>query len=145
MAWTGVVIDAPLDMLDFYLVDLEGFCRVLAPPSIAKRGLAEPVHGWGSMGIATADALGYLTKRDSAVKPGLFELGVCAYGPAAPDAVAALAAQVRRWREAKESVTGIRIEVYPSGLGLPDVSEAIMSVHKRHSRVVVWPETTTNS
>ncbi|HEX5401737.1 MAG TPA: methyltransferase, FxLD system, partial [Pseudonocardiaceae bacterium] len=73
--WSGVQIDAPIDLLEFFMADLDGFCRVLAPGSIVDRGLAEPLNGWGSMGVATADSLGYLTKRTSPDNPYLWELG----------------------------------------------------------------------
>ncbi|MGH8791255.1 MAG: methyltransferase, FxLD system [Stackebrandtia sp.] len=135
--WTGVQIDRPMDLLDFCMADVDGYCRILAPLSIADRGLAEPVNGWGSMGVASAEALGYLTKR--ADNEYLYELGVCAYGPAAAEAVEALTERVRRWEAARDSVTGVRVEVYPAGEG--EAADALMTVDKRHSRVVVRPET----
>lgn len=133
--WTGVQIDAPLDLLDFFMTDMDGFCRVLPSGSIADRGLAEPLNGWGSMGVATTDALGYLTKRTSPDNPYLWELGTCAYGPAAEKAVAELIDRVRHWDRVRHSTTGVRIEVYPAGRG--DTADALLIVDKRHSRLVV--------
>lgn len=133
--WSGVQIDAPLDLLDFFMADLDGFCRVLASSSIADRGLADPLNGWGSMGVATTNALGYLTKRTSPVNPYLWELGACAYGPSAEETVYELSERVRRWDLARSSSTGVRIEVHPAGQG--DAADALMIVDKRHSRLVV--------
>lgn len=141
--WTGAVIDAPLDLLDFCMADLHGFCRILAPMSIANRGMADPVHGWGSMGVATPQALGYMTKRVSRDDPRLYELGVCAYGPAATSMVDDLMTRVRRWQHIRDSVAGVRIEVHPAGQG--DAHDALMTVDKRCSRVVVRPETRAGS
>ncbi|MGH3160211.1 MAG: methyltransferase, FxLD system [Streptosporangiaceae bacterium] len=133
--WAGVDIDEPLDLLEFFMADLDGFCRVLASASVTDRGLAEPLNGWGSMGLATADALGYLTKRTSPSNPYLWELGTCAYGPAAKKAVDELTARVRQWDRVRKSATGVIIQVYPAGQG--DAAGALMSVDKRHSRLVV--------
>lgn len=138
VVWTGVLIDRPLDLLDFYLAELEGFCRILAPPSIAERGLIEPANGWGSMGVAAGQALGYLTKRTSPDNPHLYELGVCAYGPGAAAMLHDLVERVDWWGRTRDSIAGVRIEVYPSGQG--EVLDALMTVDKRHSRVVVRPE-----
>ena len=138
VVWTGVRIDSSLDLLDFWLAELDGFCRVLARGTVIERGLAEPLNGWGSMGVATADALGYLTKRTSLDNPHLFELGTCAYGPGAAGTCAALTERIRRWADARTSITGVRIEVYPAGQG--DTAGALMTVDKRNSRVVVKPE-----
>lgn len=137
VAWSGVLIDAPLDLLDFYLADLDGFCRVLAPRSVTERGLAEPVNGWGSMGAATGQALGYLTKRTSADNPYLYELGMCAYGPGAAAMLDDIAERVHRWSRARRSVTGVRIEIHPRGQGA--TADALLTVDKRRSRVVVRP------
>lgn len=137
VVWSRVLIDQPLDLLDFYLADLEGFCRVLAPQSVTERGMAEPLNGWGSMGAATGQALGYLTKRTSADNPYLYELGICAYGPAAAAMLDDIAERVRRWSHARTSVTGVRIEIHPPGQG--DTTDALLTVDKRHSRVVVRP------
>lgn len=141
--WTGIQIDAPLDLLDFWLADQDGFCRLLAPGSIVDRGLAEPLNGWGSMGVATADALGYLTKRTSLDNPHLSELGTCAYGPAAAKTVDELTERVHRWDRARKSVTGVRVEVYPAGQGY--AADALMTVDKRRSRIVVRPEEKSDS
>ena len=138
VVWTGVLIDRPLDLLDFYLAELEGFCRILAPPSIAERGLIEPANGWGSMGVAAGQALGHLTKRTSPDNPHLYELGVCAYGPGAAAMLHDLVERVDWWGRTRDSIAGVRIEVYPSGQG--EVLDALMTVDKRHSRVVVRPE-----
>jgi protein-L-isoaspartate(D-aspartate) O-methyltransferase len=138
--WTGIHIDAPLDLLDFWLADLDGFCRVLANDTVVERGLAEPLNGWGSMGVATAEALGYLTKRTSHDNPHVLELGVCAYGPAADRTVRELTKRVHRWASTRTSVTGVRLEVHPAGEG--DTTDALLTVDKRHSRVIVKPETT---
>lgn len=133
--WAGVDIDEPLDLLEFFMADLDGFCRVLASASITDRGLAEPLNGWGSMGLATADALGYLTKRASLSNPYLWELGTCAYGPAARKMVDELTARVRQWDRARKSAAAVSIQVYPAGEG--HATGALMSVDKRHSRLVV--------
>jgi protein-L-isoaspartate(D-aspartate) O-methyltransferase len=90
------------------------------------------------MGVATANALGYLTKRISLVNPYLWELGTCAYGPAAQETVDELSERVRRWDDARTSSTGVRIDVYPAGRG--DAADALMVVDKRHSRLVVTLE-----
>ncbi|ADD45047.1 methyltransferase, FxLD system [Stackebrandtia nassauensis] len=135
--WTGILIDAPLDLLDFYMADMDGFCRILAPPSIAERGLAEPMNGWGSMGAATPDAVGYLTKRYGPLHPKLYELGTCAYGPQAQAMVDELTKRVYAWDRARKSVTGVHIEIHPSGQG--DTADALMTIDKRHSRVIVRP------
>lgn len=138
VVWSGVLIDRPLDLLDFYLAELDGFCRILAPQSVVERGWVEPVSGWGSMGVATGHALGYLTKRTSLDNPYLDELGVCAYGPGAASMLDDLAERVDRWGRTRDSIAGVRIEIYPSGHG--EVPDALMTVDKRHSRVVVRPE-----
>ena len=138
--WTGIHIDASLDLLDFWLADLDGFCRILATSTVVERGMAEPLHGWGSMGVATTDALGYLTKRTSRDNPHVLELGVCAYGPAADRTVRELAERVHRWARTRASVTGVRIEVHPAGQG--DTTGALLTVDKRHSRIIVKPEVT---
>ena len=138
VAWSGVLIDRPLDLLDFYLAELDGFCRILAPATVAERGLTAPVAGWGSMGAATDHALGYLTKRTSPDNPYLHELGVCAYGPGAAAMLADLAERVDRWGRTRDSITGVRIEIHPHGQG--DTAGALMAVDKRHSRVLVRPE-----
>lgn len=139
IAWTGIVIDSPLDLLDFYLADMDGFCRVLAKSSITDRGMAEPLNGWGSMGVATAEALAYLTKRASTVNKNLFELGACAYGPAAQTVLEELTGRIDRWMTARDTTSGIRVDVCPAGKG--ETADALMVVDKRHSRVVVRPET----
>src|SRR5690606_35980524 len=136
--WCGVLIDRPVDLLDFYVADLDGFCRVLASPSVADRGLIAPVNGWGSMGAATQQALGYLTKRTSLDNPYLDELGVCAYGPGAAGMLGQLTERVKRWGRTRDSIAGVRIEIHPARQG--EAAGALMSVDKRHSRVVVWPE-----
>jgi protein-L-isoaspartate(D-aspartate) O-methyltransferase len=133
--WAGVDIDEPLDLLEFFMTDLDGFCRVLASASVTDRGLAEPLNGWGSMGLATADALGYLTKRTSLSNPYLWELGTCAYGPAAKKTVDELTARVRQWDRARKTAAGVSIQVHPAGQG--HATGALMSVDKRHSRLVV--------
>lgn len=138
VVWTGVLIDRPLDLLDFYLAEIEGFCRILASRSIVERRMIEAANGWGSMGAATRHALGYLTKRTSPANPYLDELGVCAYGPGAASMLDELAERVDRWGRTRDSIAGTRIEVYPSGQG--DVPDALMAVDKRHSLVVVRPE-----
>lgn len=124
VVWTGVLIDRPLDLLDFYLAELEGFCRILAPPSIAERGLIEPANGWGSMGVATGQALGYLTKRTSPDNPYLYELGVCAYGPGTAAMLHDLIERVDRWGRTRDSIAEVRIEVYPPGQG--EVADALL-------------------
>ncbi|QSB12852.1 methyltransferase, FxLD system [Natronosporangium hydrolyticum] len=135
--WSRVLIDRPLDLLDLYLAELDGFCRVLASASVTERGLIEPVAGWGSMGAATRQALGYLTKRTSLDNQYLDELGVCAYGPAAASMLDQLTERVDRWRRTREAIAGVRIEIHPPGRG--EVADALMTVEKRHSRVVVRP------
>ncbi|WP_275581098.1 methyltransferase, FxLD system [Natronosporangium hydrolyticum] len=135
--WSGVLIDRSLELLDFYLAELDGFCRVLASPSITERGLAEPVNDWGSMGAATDEALGYLTKRTCLDNPYLYELGVCAYGPRAAAMLADLTERVHRWDRDRESITGVRIEIHPPGQG--EMADALMIADKRRSRVVVRP------
>lgn len=141
--WSGVDIDAPLDLLEFFLADLDGYCRILAPGTVTDRGLADPVNGWGSMGVATPGALGYLTKRTSRVNPYLWELGTCAYGPAAKQTVAELSERVRRWQAARGASRQVQIDVYPAGCG--DVTDALMVVDKRHSRLVATLEDTSDT
>ena len=132
--WTGITIQTSLELLDFYLADAKGFCRVLAPPSIAERGMAEPLNGWGSMGIATPDVLGYLTKRVIA-DPYVYELGACAYGTAAEATARDLIERIQRWE--RENLTDVAIEIHPTGADSPP--DALMTVDKRHSRIIVRP------
>lgn len=136
--WTGVLIDRPLDLLDFYMADLAGFCRILASRSIVEHGFIEPACNWGSMGAATPQALGYLTKRTSLGNPYVDELGVVAYGSRADAMLEDLRARVDRWGRERDAITGIRVEVHPSNGG--EVLDTLMVVDKRHSRVIVRPQ-----
>lgn len=140
VAWSGVLVDRSLDVLEFHLADMEGFCRVLTGPSVVTRGLVEPLNDWGSMGVATPRALGYLTKRTKARDSYAFELGVCAYGPEATALVDRMRERIVRWRRTRDTVDGVRIEIHPLGAGPFD--DALLRAEKRRSQVVVRPDRT---
>ncbi|HEX5494127.1 MAG TPA: hypothetical protein VFX70_06070, partial [Mycobacteriales bacterium] len=59
-------------------------------------------------------------------------------GPAAARTVDDLTERVRRWDRVRKSVIGVRVDVHPAGQG--DVANALLTVDKRFSRVVVTLE-----
>lgn len=52
-----------------------------------------------------------------------------------PRTVDDLMHRVRRWDQARKTITGVTIEVHPAGQ--PQTADALMAVDKRRSRIVV--------
>ncbi|WP_143227223.1 hypothetical protein [Actinomadura mexicana] len=85
--WLGVnVAEDDVGDVEFWLADLEGFCRLLTGGGTAAGWLVEPMYRWGSMAVVQQDTIGYLTMRPAPAGPGgrrVFELGVCSHGRSA--------------------------------------------------------------
>jgi protein-L-isoaspartate(D-aspartate) O-methyltransferase len=137
--WLGVnVAEDAVGDVEFWLADLEGFCRLLTGGGPAAGGLVEPMYRWGSMAVIQHDTIGYLTMRPAPAGPDgrrVFELGVCSYGPFGDQVAAGLAGRIHRWERESRSGGGIWIEVHPAG-SMPR-GEGLLMADKQHARVIV--------
>lgn len=139
--WTGIWLPTgEVGHLDFWLADLDGFCRMLvASPDAVGSRLVTPVYDWGSMAVHGDECLAYLTLRrraGSAPGPGQpGELGVCAYGRGAVVLAEMVAGRIRDWDRDRRSITQLWIEVHPAG-SAPGPRD-VMSAAKWHSLVRV--------
>jgi protein-L-isoaspartate(D-aspartate) O-methyltransferase len=60
--WLGVsVAEDAVGDVEFWLADLDGFCRLLTGGGTAAGGLVEPMYRWGSMAVIQHHTIGYLT------------------------------------------------------------------------------------
>lgn len=137
-SWSGVrVAGEDLDQLDFWLVSMDGFCRLIVMPQAVERGLAEPVFPWGSMGVFDEDTVAYLTRRPNSndAERRSFELGVWAYGPRGENVAHRFADRIRTWDSERRSMNQLSIEVHPLDTD-PDRS-AFLSIDKRRTRIYV--------
>lgn len=146
LCWPGVRLPrGELTDVDFYLADLDGFCRLIVRDRrVIEDGFVEPVNLWGSMGVFDHDTFVYLTRRalDGTEQSG-FELGVCAYGPGSDDLAERVADRLRAWDQDRASTGELRVEVCPLGAG--DADGARMIIDKRHNRVIVHPSGSTET
>ena len=68
VTWTGIVVPSgALQHMDFWLADLDGYCRVLLLGPARAHGLPEPAYDYGSMGAYAGGTFAYLTRRDTAL------------------------------------------------------------------------------
>lgn len=139
--WTGVSTPFGVrDHLDFWLAELNGFCRILTSTEAVERGrLIAPADPWGSMGVFRGGALAYLTLRPdpaaSSAELPFSEFGVCVYGPDSAVLAGRVADQIRDWELEVAELTQLWIEVHPINVAVP--SDARLVIDKAHSRVVV--------
>lgn len=141
VTWTGVNVPYGMyEHMDFWLVGMDGFCRVLASIDAVERGrLVAPAFGWGSMGVFNGGTLAYITMRahddtDDAEIPSS-GLGVCAYGPDSAVLARQIVDRIRNWdREGGQRIE-LRIELHPMTAG--DTPDARLVIDKKHTRIVV--------
>lgn len=140
LCWTGVTVPAgEFGHLDFWLAEMDGFCRLLVQHQAIDRGLIAPAFGWGSMGVFDRDTFAYLTRRPTDQPEGVqqppSELGVCAYGPGGEELANRIAARVRAWDEDRQSMAGLWIEVHP----VDKCGEITcrIAIRKRHTQVII--------
>lgn len=141
LAWTGAELPAGgVGHLDFRSAGLDGFARLLVTSQAAiDRGFIQPVYDWGSMTVFSQDTFAYLTERPvtpaGSTQHPVPELGVCAYGPGGRQLADRVADRIRTWDRDCQSISGLRIEVYPAGTGgKPD---DLMVIDKHLTRVTV--------
>jgi protein-L-isoaspartate(D-aspartate) O-methyltransferase len=120
VAWTGIVVPpGDLEHMDFWLADLDGYCRVLLLGPARALGLPEPVYDYGSMGAYTGGTFAYLTRRDAGQEGAggvlMQEIGVCTCGPAGGSLASQVTARLDAWNRAKPSIGTLRIDAYPAG------------------------------
>lgn len=127
--WTGVRPPRGEATLDFWLMTLPGFCRVILMDAAFERGLPRALNAWGSMGAVQAGTFAYLTARGQG---DARELGVCAVGADGAGLAEGVAERVRAWDAERDSRA--RIEVHPHG-GAPE--NARWTIDKRHEQVSV--------
>lgn len=136
VVWTGVPFVMP-EILDFWLVSMDGFCRVLASRDAVENGrLAAPMFFWGSMGVFDGGSVAYLTTNAD-----MSELGVCAYGPDGRALANRVSERIREWDSVGGPRMEVRVEVHP--IDAASSSDSWLIIDKKHSRVVVRAVPTT--
>lgn len=141
LAWSGVVVPwKPMVHLDFWLAGAAAeVCRIIVLSRAREAGLVDPIYSWGSMGCYTPNTFSYLIRRPAAGEYGqeMVELGACAYGPDGHRLAAEVAERIRSWGCARDTLSGVRIEIHPAGSA---DRPAMITADKRHSRVFVLTE-----
>ncbi|GAA0967571.1 hypothetical protein GCM10009550_71640 [Actinocorallia libanotica] len=129
IVWTGVRPPGPEATLDYWLMTLAGFCRVILMDAAFERGLPRALYAWGSMGAVQGGTFAYLTARGEGDER---ELGVCAVGTDEVALADEVAERVREWDVERGSRA--RIEVHPHGEAPPN---ARWTIDKRHEQVSI--------
>jgi protein-L-isoaspartate(D-aspartate) O-methyltransferase len=135
VTWTGIVVPSgALEHMDFWLADLDGYCRVLLLGAARAHGLPEPAYDYGSMGAYAGGAFAYLTRRDTgqagADGVSMQELGVCTCGPSGGLLAAQVTARLEAWNRAMPSIGTLRVDAYPAGMtAAPGAFLAIRKLH----------------
>jgi len=136
VTWTGVVVPpGEFEHLDFWLADLDGFCRVLLLDGARAHGLPTPAYSYGSMGAFEHGTFAYLTRRNAgqADEPEQ-ELGVCACGPSGESLAGQITARLQAWNRDLPSVTGLHVDAYPAGAA-PGTDGTLLVIRKHHAEL----------
>lgn len=138
--WTGVVVPpGEFEHMDFWLADLDGFCRVILLDAARTHGLPTPAYSYGSMGAFERGAFAYLTRRDTAqgddrtARP-MQELGVCACGPSGESLAGQVTSRLQAWSRDLPSVARLRIDAHPVGAA-PRTDGTILVIRKCHAEL----------
>jgi len=140
VTWTGVIVPlAPFTQMDFWLGDVENYCRVLLLDGARTRGLPAPAYDYGSMGVYRHGTFAYLTHRDTGTAGStsggaMQELGVVGCGPAGASLCEQMTSRLQAWSRALPSVTSLRVDAYPAGV-VPGADGALMVISKHHAEL----------
>ncbi|MCD0449108.1 methyltransferase, FxLD system [Actinocorallia sp. API 0066] len=135
--WTGVrTADLRLPGLEFWLARPGGLCRLINRRP--GHGLAPATGQGGSLAVLhpTGDTFAYLTLGPAQDGDTKRELGVYAYGAHSDLLADQVAAQIQEWG-AEQAPAATSIEIHPAEAPTPSLDEALLTVAKDHTQIVV--------
>ncbi|WP_020498822.1 methyltransferase, FxLD system [Sciscionella marina] len=152
-AWSGVTVggmESFEDLLLWLASTLPGFCSFAVAddynPDERAPHLVDAGQRWFPTAFLHSDQASFAYLVSARRDEGVFELGAHGFGPAAEDAVATMAAQIRNWDHDHRGGPGPQISVWlyntPDKAMIPagDPEGSVAVFDKHHCRVMVsWP------